>query len=167
MPNTEFLYVNYVLNTQPGRIPPTVKIKEGSNAALLRFYIRTINPDYPDDEITLETSGCAIFKATLPNGYEVFLTQAPTIETDHILVSLSGSDLENFTRVPGSFKGTISIIDQAWSASITRENYEEFDLVTVQPFFMEIRETAYGHYNLEGSVQETAELYLETEDSEV
>ena len=156
----DVLFLDYTLNTQPGRIPPTIKIKEGTNGALLNFYIKINNPEYPDDQIQMETNGCGIIKATREDGSDFFFAVPMVIEEDYFIVSTTNEIVTEFSKIPGLFKATISIIDVDYSTNITQENYEEYDLITVQPCFIKCAETAYGHDNSDGSFLNNLQNFL-------
>lgn len=161
MAAADMLTVKTDLNIQPSKIPPTVRIKEGSSSVLLVFKLKVDNADYPDDAIELETSGTAVLKVTHDDGSTVFIAKAITsIDSDYITVTFTASEVAQLTAYPGTYYYTISIIDAAYSSSITQETYESYDLITVQPFILEVLETAYGTENLMGTVYATATAIL-------
>lgn len=56
------------LNIQPGEIPPTIHLKEGSDSMFIQLQIAAVT-----DEVTLETGGTAILKATRSDKSELFM----------------------------------------------------------------------------------------------
>ena len=162
MAAADMLTVQYDLNIQPGRIPPIVHLKEDSTSVLLTFRLKATNEDYPDDVVSLENDGTAILKGTRQDGSSVFIAKAvKSVSEDFIIVEYDYSDMESMLAEPAAFRCTISIIDADYSSSITRQTYEDYDLITVQPFYLWVHETAYGSENLTGSVGDTVALILE------
>ena len=161
MAAADMMTVKYDLNIQPSKVPPTVRIKEGSTSVLLVFRLKVDNEDYPDDVIELETSGTAILKVTHDDGSTVFIAKAITsIDSDYITVEFTASEVAQLTAYPGTYYYSISVVDVAYSSAITQETYEDYDLITVQPFILEVLETAYGTENLLGTVYATATAIL-------
>ena len=128
------LSLKVTLNIQPGEIPPTIHVKQGTDSMAAAMRIRAA-------EATLETAGTAVVKGTKTDGAEVFIVLPITdADEDYITVSLTNSEFAQMTDVAGSYPCTISIIDT--EGTVTRANYEGYDLVTVQPFIMDVKESA-------------------------
>ena len=124
------------LNIQPGEIPPTIHLKEGSNSMFIQLQIAAAT-----DEVTLETGGTAILKATRPDKSELFMTlPIAGIDANYILVELESEQIDAMSSVAGTFEGTISIIDS--ENTISQADYEDYDLITVQPFILDVQASA-------------------------
>ena len=122
------------LHIQPGEIPPTIHLKEGSDSMHILLKIAA-------DEATLETGGMAILKAMRPGSTDLFMVlPVAGMTEDHILVELEAEQIGQMTNVAGTFEGTISIIDS--ENVISQADYEDYDLVTVQPFILEVQKSA-------------------------
>ncbi len=131
---TEMLFLVKDLDIQPGDIPPTIHLKQGSNAMNITLRIAA------NDAVML-TDGTAILKATKPDGTEVFaVLPVSSIALDYIVVKIGADRVGVLTQVDGTYDATISIIDT--EDTITQENYEEYDLITVQPFTLVVQKTA-------------------------
>ena len=153
MGTANMLTLTYELDVQPGRIPPTIELKEGSTSVPIVMLVRLVNPDYPDDEVIMETSGVTIVKFTTPEGTEyIHGYNITSLQDGYARVDFYASLVKELSNVPGSFKGTISIIDRDFSdfgssSSTLLAAYEGLPLVTVQPFLVDVHELAYGHAN--------------------
>ena len=122
------------LNIQPGEIPPTIHLKEESDSMYVLLRIAA-------DEAALETGGTAILKADRPDDTELFIVlPIAGMDAEYITVELTSDEIAEMTTVPGVFEGTISIIDS--ENTISREDYEDYDLITVQPFTLHVQKSA-------------------------
>jgi hypothetical protein len=122
------------LNIQPGEIPPTIHLKEASDSMFILLRIAA-------DEATLETGGTAILKATRPDGSELFKAlPIAGMDAEFISLELESEAIGEMSRVAGTFEGTISIIDS--ENTISQADYEDYDLITVQPFILEVQPSA-------------------------
>ena len=122
------------LNIQPGEIPPAIHLKEASDSMFILLRIAA-------DEATLETGGTAILKATRPDGSELFKAlPIAGMDAEFISVELESEAIGEMSRVAGTFEGTISIIDS--ENTISQADYEDYDLITVQPFILEVQASA-------------------------
>ena len=122
------------LNIQPGEIPPTIHLKEESDSLYILLRIAA-------DEATMETGGTAILKATRPDNSDLFIV-LPIVgmDAEYITVELGAEEVGQMTTVAGKFEGTISIIDS--ENIISQADYEDYDLITVQPFILEVQASA-------------------------
>ena len=119
------------LNIQPGEIPPTVHLKEGSDSVSILLRIAA-------EEAALETGGTAILKATRP---DLFIAlPIAGMDGEFITVELEPPAVREMSKVAGTFEGTISIIDS--ENVISQADYEDYDLITVQPFILEVQPSA-------------------------
>ena len=122
------------LNIQPGEIPPTIHLKKDSNSVHVLLKIAA-------GEATMETDGTAILKATRPDGSDVFIVMpVASIDSNYINVELTAYEIGQLSTVAGKFEGTISIIDS--ENAISRADYEDYDLITVQPFLVDVDKSA-------------------------
>ena len=121
------------LDIHPGEVPETIHMKQGTNDVEIIFRIAA------NSEATMETGGTAILKATKPDGSECFQALSIDSITPHI-ITVVVPDVAALTDVAGAFEGTLSIVDT--EDAVTQENYEDFDLITVQPFSMDIERSA-------------------------
>lgn len=122
------------LNVQPGEIPPTIHLKEQSDS--MRIILRIAA-----DEVTLQTGGTAILKATRPNGSELFISlPLAGMDAEFVFVELESAQIGGMSSVAGTFEGTVSIIDS--ENIISEADYEDYDLITVQPFILEVQASA-------------------------
>ena len=119
------------LNIQPGEIPPTVHLKEGSDSMSILLRIAA-------EEAALETGGTAILKATRA---DLFIAlPIAGMDEEFITVELESPAVREMAKVSGTFEGTISIIDS--ENVISQADYEDYDLITVQPFILEVQPSA-------------------------
>ena len=122
------------LNVQPGEIPPTIHLKEQSDSMHILLRIAA-------DEVTLQTGGTAIVKATRPDGSELFISlPLAGMDAEFISVELESAQIGGMSSVAGTFEGTVSIIDS--ENIISQADYEDYDLITVQPFILEVQASA-------------------------
>ena len=122
------------LNVQPGEIPPTIHLKEQSDSMHILLRIAA-------DEVTLQTGGTAIVKATRPDGSELFISlPLAGMDAEFIFVELESEQIGGMSSVAGTFEGTVSIIDS--ENIISEADYEDYDLITVQPFILEVQASA-------------------------
>ena len=122
------------LNIQPGEIPPTIHLKEESDSLYILLRIAA-------DEATMETGGTAILKATRPDNSDLFIVlPIAGMDADFITVELGSEEVGQMTTVAGKFEGSISIIDS--ENTISQVDYEDYDLITVQPFILEVQASA-------------------------
>ena len=122
------------LNIQPGEIPPTIHVKQGSNSLAVTLRIDANNA-------TLQTGGTAVIKGARPDGAELFFAKPITdMDAAHIMVDLASNEFTEMTLLGGCYRCAISIIDT--EETVTQENYEEFELVTVQPFLLDVQAVA-------------------------
>lgn len=122
------------LNVQPGEIPPTIHLKEQSDSMHILLRIAA-------DEVTLQTGGTAIVKATRPDGSELFISlPLAGMDAGFMLVELTSAQIGGMSSVAGTFEGTVSIIDS--ENIISEADYEDYDLITVQPFILEVQASA-------------------------
>ena len=122
------------LNVQPGEIPPTIHLKEQSDSMHILLRIAA-------DEVTLQTGGTAIVKATRPDGSELFISlPLAGMDAEFIFVELESAQIGGMSSVAGTFEGTVSIIDS--ENIISQADYEDYDLITVQPFNLEVQASA-------------------------
>ncbi len=122
------------LNVQPGEIPPTIHLKEQSDSMHILLRIAA-------DEVTLQTGGTAIVKAKRPDGSELFLSlPLAGMDAEFIFVELESTEIGGMSSVAGTFEGTVSIIDS--ENIISEADYEDYDLITVQPFILEVQASA-------------------------
>ena len=132
------------LNIQPGEIPPTIHLKEGSDSMFIQLQIAA-----KTNEVNMETGGTAILKATRPDKSELFMALSiagvvygtdDSTDSSYILVELESEQIGAMSSVAGTFEGTISIIDS--ENAISQADYEDYDLITVQPFILEVQASA-------------------------
>ena len=122
------------LNIQPGEIPPTIRLKKSSNSINIRLRIVA-------EGTSMETEGTAILKVGRTENADVFAVLPITeITSQFITVDLVSEQIALLTAIPGTFEGTISIIDS--ENQITQADYEEYDLITVQPFTLAVEKSA-------------------------
>ena len=122
------------LNVQPGEIPPTIHLKEQSDSMHILLRIAA-------DEVTLQTGGTASVKATRPDGSELFISlPLAGMDAEFIFVELESAQIGGMSSVAGTFEGTVSIIDS--ENIISQADYEDYDLITVQPFILEVQASA-------------------------
>ena len=122
------------LNVQPGEIPPTIHLKEQSDSMHILLRIAA-------DEVTLQTGGTAIVKATRPDGSELFISlPLAGMDAEFIFVELESEQIGGMSSVAGTFEGTVSIIDS--ENIISEADYEDYDLITVQPFILDVQASA-------------------------
>ena len=122
------------LNVQPGEIPPTIHLKEQSDSMHILLRIAA-------DEVTLQTGGTAIVKATRPDGSELFISlPLAGMDAEFVFVELESAQIGGMSSVAGTFEGTVSIIDS--ENIISQADYEDYDLITVQPFNLEVQASA-------------------------
>jgi hypothetical protein len=62
------------------------------------------------------------------------------MDAEFISVELESEAIGEMSHVAGTFAGTISIIDS--ENTISQADYEDYDLITVQPFILEVQPSA-------------------------
>ena len=121
------------LNIQPGEIPPSIHLKQESDSLFILLRIAAENA-------TLETGGTAIVKAVRPDKSDLFIVlPISNMDAKFISVELTAEQIRQMTTVAGKFEGTISIIDS--ENIISQADYEDYDLVTVQPFILDVEKS--------------------------
>ena len=124
------------LDIQPGEIPPTIHLKQESDSMFILLRIAAENA-------TLETGGTAILKAVRPDRSELFIVlPIANMDTEYISVELTSEQVGEMTTTAGTFEGTISIIDS--ENIISQADYKDYDLITVQPFILDVQASAAG-----------------------
>ena len=121
------------LDIQPGEIPPTVHLKQETDSAAIPLRI-------PTTDVTIEDTPIGVFKCGIPGDEVVAIKEVSTATQGYLCVTLTASEIGDVTDHFGKFLATISIIDT--DQTVTLENYEEFEVVTVQQFFMAIQKSA-------------------------
>lgn len=123
-----------ILNIQPGEIPPVLHFKEGSDSMDVVLLIKA-------EDTTLETGGRAVLKGTKPDGASLFSVLSITsVDATYITVDLTADVVKLITATPGKYDCTISIIDS--DNAISESDYEDYDLITVQPFTADVEKSA-------------------------
>ena len=129
------LSLTATLNIQPGEIPPTIHLKQDSNSMDILLHIAT------KSEAQMETGGTAILKGTKPDSSDLFIVlPIASMDAEYIDVELTSDEIGQMTDVSGRYRCTISIIDS--ENVISQADYEDYDLITVQPFFAEVEKSA-------------------------
>ncbi|MBR3017106.1 MAG: hypothetical protein IKH57_08520 [Clostridia bacterium] len=129
------LSLTATLNIQPGEIPPTIHLKQDSNSMDILLHIAT------KSEAQMETGGTAILKGIKPDSSELFIVlPIASMDTQYIDVELTSDEIGQMTDVAGKYRCTISIIDS--ENVISQSDYEDYDLITVQPFIAEVEKSA-------------------------
>ena len=129
------LSLTATLNIQPGEIPPTIHLKQDSNSMDILLHIAT------KSEAQMETGGTAILKGIKPDSSELFIVlPIASMDAQYIDVELTSDEIGQMTDVAGKYRCTISIIDS--ENVISQADYEDYDLITVQPFIAEVEKSA-------------------------
>ena len=129
------LSLTATLNIQPGEIPPTIHLKQDSNSMDILLHIAT------KSETQMETGGTAILKGIKPDSSELFIVlPIASMDAQYIDVELTSDEIGQVTDVAGKYRCTISIIDS--ENVISQADYEDYDLITVQPFIAEVEKSA-------------------------
>ena len=129
------LSLTATLNIQPGEIPPTIHLKQDSNSMDILLHIAT------KSEAQMETGGTAILKGIKPDSTELFIVlPIAFMDAQYIDVELTSDEIGQMTDVAGKYRCTISIIDS--ENVISQADYEDYDLITVQPFIAEVEKSA-------------------------
>lgn len=136
MSASAMLEVKTILDIQPGKIPPVIHLKEGSDSMDIVLRIRA-------SEAVLLTSGKAIVKGSKPNGGSLFVVLPISgSDADFIDVDLMADTVRQMTDVVGKYDCTISIIDS--DNVISEADYEDYEYVTVQPFTADVEPSVAG-----------------------
>lgn len=136
MSASAMLEVKTILNIQPGEIPPTIHLKQGSDSVDIILLIKA-------EDTTLETAGRAVLKGTKPDGSSLFFVLPITsVDASYIDVDLTAETIGEMTKAAGKYDCTISIIDS--ENAISEADYEDYDLITVQPFTADVQASAAG-----------------------
>lgn len=129
------LSLTATLNIQPGEIPPTIHLKQDSNSMDILLHIAT------KSEAQMETGGTAILKGIKPDSTELFIVlPIASMDAQYIDVELTSDEIGQMTDVAGKYRCTVSIIDS--ENVISQADYEDYDLITVQPFIAEVEKSA-------------------------
>lgn len=126
------------LDPHPGGIRPELHLKQGTNSMRMRLMISTGR--LPDGVLTDFIYKPCILRATLPDGTEFFATSACDFENRRICVRLYSTTIRRMTRTAGRYKCTLTIVNT--EEHLTRENYMNFDFMTVLPFTVVVHERA-------------------------
>lgn len=134
MSASAMLEVKTILNIQPGEIPPVIHLKQGSDSMDITLRIKA-------GEAALETAGRAVLRGTKPDGSSLFFVLTFTgTSSEYFDVDLTAEVIGEITNVSGKYDCTISIIDS--ENAISEADYEDYDLVTVQPFTADVEKSA-------------------------
>ena len=134
MSASAMLSLNVHLDIQSGEIPPTIHLKEGSEPIAIHLQIAVT-------EATHNTGGTAILEAIRPDNSELFIVlPVSRLDVKFISVELEAEQIAQMTTVTGKFEGTISIIDS--ENVISEADNEDYGLIAVQPFILEVQESA-------------------------
>lgn len=134
MSASAMIEVKTILNIQPGEIPPVLHFKEGSDSMDVILQIKA-------EDTMLETGGRAVLKGTKPDRSSLFSVLSITgSDANYITVDLTAETIKLITAIPGRYDCTISIIDS--DNAISESDYEDYDLITVQPFTADVEKSA-------------------------
>ena len=122
------------LDSQPGGIIPEVHLKKNSSS--LRLHMR-----FPTEGFTNYNYKPCLIKGKLPNGSELFVIGTTYIENLQIAMTLYETTLQNMTAAVGRYKCTLTILD-ASTYYITRQNYMNYNFLSVLPFFVVVHDRA-------------------------
>ena len=114
------------LTPQPGGVLPEIHLKEKTRLMRIRLLV-----PYAGVITDYIFKPCAI-RATLPDGSAFFAISGCLQENRRICARLYEKDVLAMTRVPGQYKCALTIVNT--TDVINRENYMDYDILTVLPF---------------------------------
>lgn len=126
------------LDPTVGGIRPELHLKQGTNAMRMRLMIST--GSLPDGVLTDFIYKPCVLRATLPDGTDFFATSACDFENRRICVRLYNSAVRRMTQAAGRYRCTLAIVNT--KENLNRENYMNFDFMTILPFTVVIHERA-------------------------
>ena len=122
------------LEPQPGGILPELRLKHRTKALRIRLLV-----PYADVITDYIYKPCVI-RATLPDQSAFFAISGCTQENRRICARLYESDIAKMTAWPGKYKCTLTIVNTA--NAVTRDNYMNYDILTVLPFTVIVEKRA-------------------------
>ncbi len=125
------------LDPQPGGILPELHLKKGTKSMRIRLLVR------PGTVITEYILKPCVIKATLPDGAELFAASSCLLENRRICARIYEQTVAQMTSTAGKYKCTLTIVNT--EDAVNRNNYMNYDILTVLPFTVVIHERARGN----------------------
>ena len=122
------------LEPQPGSVIPELHLKQRSKALRIRLLVPYAGL------ITDYIYKPCVIKATLPDRSAFFAVSGCTQENRRICARIYETDIAKMTAVPGRYKCTLTIVNT--DAAVTRDNYMNYDILTVLPFTVIVEKRA-------------------------
>ena len=81
-----------------------------------------------------------VIKATIPDGTAFFATSSCNYENRKLSVGIYNYSVSGLTAVTGRFQCTVTIVNA--EGALTRQNYMNYDILTVLPFTVVVEKRA-------------------------
>ena len=128
------LSLSIYLEPQPCGVSPELRLKVGMTATEVKLLLPY------DEALGAVLAKRCVIKGKLPDGNDLFLqanSQGYVLTT---YVRLRYSEVMKMAAAPGTYKCTLTILDA--QSNVTRDNYMEYDFLTVLPFTVVVYEGA-------------------------
>ncbi len=128
--------ITHTLRLDPtvGGIEPHLHLKEGCSAVGVKLLLTS------EDTTPFPQGMWCVVRGRKPDGSGLFLRSASAREDGKVLVDIPRSDVEKMAEVHGEYKCTLTFLEA--DRNVTRENYMEFDFLTVLPFTVIVHKKA-------------------------
>ncbi len=134
MASDNMLVMTVHLDPQPGGIKPELHLKQKTKSMRVRLMVAT------DGVLSDSIFKPCIIRATLPDGSEFFASSSCNFENRRISITLYSNQVSRMTAAAGRFKCTLTIVNT--DERVTRDNYMNYDFMTVLPFIVVVHERA-------------------------
>ena len=131
---TNMLTYTLRLDQQPGGVSPELHLKQNADSVYIQFIIT------PGSTLTNAIPKRCVVKGIRPDGAELFLTCFSQWLDHELSVTLYRDNVRRMVPAIGAYRCTLTILDT--DASVTRENYMNYDCLTVLPFTVIVHEAA-------------------------
>lgn len=130
----KMLTITLHLDAQPGGVIPELHLKQASTSTAVTLRL-------PRDEFLIDaTMKPAVVKGILPDGSELFISASTENSYGKLQVELGEHFVRQMNPAAGKYKCTLTILNEG--SVITRENYMDYDFLSVLPFTVIVHEKA-------------------------
>jgi len=134
MAMNNMLTLTMFLDAQPGGVKPELHLKEDCSSVHVEFLIL-----HSENLSGADGKDC-IIKGIRPDGTEVFLRSFTGNSNGKISAHFYQGDVRNLASAAGTYECTLSICNT--TSHPTRNNYMNYDFITVLPFTVIVQEKA-------------------------
>ena len=129
------------VDPQPGGVPPTLTIKQGSTAQWLEIHVRTEASD--NTGFTTSSGKRAVLKGKRPDGQEIYITSTTSYLNggrDAHVTFTSVGHFNQLTAVPGTYVLELAIFNT--TAAISKATEANYERLTAAKFYLCVEERA-------------------------